>query len=213
MALPRSAAGLTRNTRIARPLTRLCDQKDPNVVAATTHPRPPWNVLGLPRAATADQVQGWRYVVLEEIVDSVALLRCWTWPLADERGHLVWPHEEQQDSTVTPVTSLRDELYIPNGIQRQPRIGDTFAVIADAPAKPWPHRTRHIAPLLKGRVFDVSAEARLAARLAYQGSVAAISAPEVFFTDESDGPEPAPRRFAAPELTLAPRETPGGATL
>jgi hypothetical protein len=170
--------------------------------------RPPWHVAGLPRARTADRTAGWRYVVLEEIVDGVALLRRWTWPLADERGHLVWLQDEQLDSTTAPVSGLRDQLYRPNGLQREPRIGDTFAVIADAAAGPWPASTRDLAPLLEGRVFDVSAEARLAARLAYQGSVAAVLPAPPEPAGEDQVPVAVARRPRAPELTVAPQPTP-----
>lgn len=165
--------------------------------------RPPWHVLGLPRARSAAEVAGWRYVVLEEIIDEVALLRRWAWPLADERGHLVWPHADQQDCTTTPVSVLREQLYGPSGLRRDPRIGDTFAVIAETAAGPWPARTRNLRPLLKGRVFDVSAEARLAARLAYHGSLAAVLPSPQPSTDEGRT-SAAPRRFRAPELTVAP---------
>jgi hypothetical protein len=174
---------------------------------AAADPRPPWKVVGLPKPRTAARAEGWRYVVLEEIVDDVALLRRWRWPVADERGHLVWPREEQQDSTATPVSALRDQLYTPNGLQREPRIGDTFAVIEDSAAKPWPVSTRNLGRVLEGRVFDVSAEARLAARLAYQGSVAAVlSSP--LPTDEEDLGPARPRRYGAPELTVAPAQRP-----
>jgi hypothetical protein len=142
-------------------------------------------------------------VVLEEIIDDVALLRRWGWPLADERGHLVWPHVEQQDCTTAPVSVLREQLYGPSGLRRDPRIGDPFAVIAETAAGPWPARTRNLRPLLKGRVFDVSAEARLAARLAYHGSLAAVLPSPQPSTDEGRT-TPAPRRFRAPELTVAP---------
>lgn len=171
-------------------------------VAAVHHP--PWHVLGLPRARSAAQVAGWRYVVLEEIIDDVALLRRWGWPLADERGHLVWPHVEQQDYTTTPVSVLREQLYGPSGLRRDPRIGDTFAVIAETAAGPWPGRTGNLGALLQGRVFDVSAEARLAARLAYQGSLAAVLPSPPTSTDDGAASGAAPRRFRAPELTVAP---------
>ena len=179
-----------------------------------TQGRPPWQVLGLPRARSAAQVQGWRYVVLEEIVDDVALLRRWSWPLADEHGHLVWPQEHQQDATTITLSLLRNQLYAPNGLQREPRIGDTFAVLPDdtqatqVGTRRWPVHTRDLARALAGHVFDVSAEARLAARLAYQGSLAAVlpaplPAPSPP-AGQSSAPAAPPRRYRAPELRLAP---------
>jgi hypothetical protein len=174
------------------------------MAGTTTNRRPPWHVPGLPRPRTAARTRWWRYVVLEEIVDDVALLRRWRWPLADERGHLVWEDEEQLDSTTIPVASLREQLYRPSGLERSPRIGDTFAVITDSPSRRWRSHAHNVAPLFSGRVFDVSAEARLAARLAYQGSVAAVlpSAPPP--TPGHAGSATVPRRFTAPELTVLP---------
>lgn len=172
--------------------------------AAVVHQRPPWHVLGLPPARSATHVAGWRYVVLEEIIDDVALVRRWEWPLADEHGHLVWPHLEQQDFTTTPVSVLREQLYGPSGLRRSPRIGDTFAVIADTAAGHWPAHTRNLQPLLQGRVFDVSAEARLAARLAYQGSLAAVLPSAPPSPEDGQAPATAPRRYRAPELNVAP---------
>jgi len=177
---------------------------------AAVHHRPPWHVLGLPPARSAAQVVGWRYVVLEEMIDDVALLRRWRWPVADELGHLFWADVAQQDCTTTPVGVLRDQLYGPSGLRRAPRIGDTFAVIADTAARRWPPSTRNLRPLLSGRVFDVSAEARLAARLAYQGSLAAVL-PAPGAPDEGRSGGAAPRRLRAPELTVAaPRLTRSG---
>jgi hypothetical protein len=134
----------------------------------------PWQPAGLPAAAVPAEVDGWRYVVVEEIVDAVAVLRRWRWPLADERGHLVWPAETQEDATTVPVALLQAQLYTPNGIQRAPRVGDAFAVVAPTAAARWPARTRDLRTVLAGSVFDVSAEARIAARLAYHGSLAAV---------------------------------------
>jgi len=151
---------------------------------AVVHQRPPWHVLGLPPARSAVQVAGWRY--------------------------LVWARVEQQDCTTTPVSVLREQLYGPSGLHRQPRIGDTFAVIADTAARHWPSRTRNLRPLLRGRVFDVSAEARLAARLAYQGSLAAVLPSPAASSGEAVRPAGAAPRLRAPELTVAaPRRTPG----
>ena len=166
---------------------------------------PPWHVAGLPPAETVEDTRGWRYVVVEEIVDHVALLRRWRWPVADPLGHLVWEHEEEQDSTAIPVVRLREQLYTPNGLQREPRVGDTFAVIVDGAVRRWPAQTQTPERVLKGRVFDVSAEARWAARLARQGSVAAVLPPPRTGTD-SASPTTTARRHAAPELTVTPRQ-------
>lgn len=163
----------------------------------------PWQPDGLPTVTAVDDVAGWRYVVLEEIVDAVAVLRRWRWPLADERGHLVWPAETQEDATAVPVELLQAQLYTPNGLQRTPRVGDTFAVVSDTAAR-WPARTLDLRTVLAGSVVDVSAEARLAARLAYQGSLAAVRPTPGGLAAAVDVQVEQARRLPAPRLTVGP---------
>ena len=79
--------------------------------------------LARARAAPAENVadtRSWRYVVVEEIVDDVALLRRWRWPVADPLGHLVWKREEEQDSTAIPVNSLREAAVRPERVAATP---------------------------------------------------------------------------------------------
>lgn len=101
----------------------------------------PWQPEGLPAAR---EVGDWRYVVVEELIDGLALLRRCSWPFADERGHLVWP-DEAADATTATVILLQAQLYTPNGLRRDPRIGDTFAVVADR-AGSWPDHTEDPSP-------------------------------------------------------------------
>jgi hypothetical protein len=56
----------------------------------------PWAPEDLPIAA--DELGSWSYVVLEEIVDHVALLRRWPWPVVDPLGRLLWPEGAEHDS-------------------------------------------------------------------------------------------------------------------
>lgn len=173
------------------------------MIREAEHQGVPWHVDGLPVVTEAADVKGWRYVVVEEIVDAVAVLRRWRWPSADELGHLVWLDDVQEDATTVPVEVLRTQLYTPNALERDPRVGDTFAMVADTAPTHWPRRTRNLGRVFSGRVFDVSAEARLAARLAYQGSLAAIAPAEQMTTGTDIVDDGRPRRFAAPELTVA----------
>ncbi len=170
-----------------------------------TDRRVPWHVRGIEPARDLASVEHWRYVVIEEVLDGVAVLRCWHWPAADDLGHLVWPAEVQDDATAVPVRALREQLYDPNTLRREPRIGDTFALVSDSPPGRWPRRTGDLARVLTGRVFDISAEARVAGRLAYRGSLAAIEpAPP---GPGTSAPEQATRSVAAPELTVHARAT------
>lgn len=138
----------------------------------------PWFPSGLRKhvADAGDLRGGWCYVVLEEIIDGVALLLRWPWPLADDEGRLFW-HQDDDDEVreaSVPVVVLRDELYRPSKVRRPPRVGDTFAVRRAGTAG-WdgPGVVTDLRDLFPDDVFDVSAEARLAARLAYGGSLVA----------------------------------------
>jgi hypothetical protein len=136
----------------------------------------PWFPSGLHRyAADAAELRaGWCYVVLEEIVDGVALLLRWPWPLADAQGRLFWPPDDDEElcEACVPVGVLREQLYRPNKVQRAPRVGDTFAVRREN-TEGWtaPGAVTDLRSLFPSDVLDVTAEARLAARLAYQGSL------------------------------------------
>ena len=134
----------------------------------------PWCPPGLKQFTRGDPQTDCRYVVLEEIVEGSALLLCWPWPLADERGRLFWPEDDDLEpgEASIDVEVLREELYRPSKVERAPRVGDTFAVERIDDAR-WndPEPVPHVRELFPGVVFDVSAEARLAAKLAYAGSL------------------------------------------
>ncbi|MEO6700435.1 MAG: hypothetical protein ABIP57_02930 [Jatrophihabitantaceae bacterium] len=134
----------------------------------------PWAPEDLP--ATQDDLRGgWSYTVLEELVDELALLRRWPWPLVDQNGRLIWPGGAEQDThwTTVPVELLRAQLYLPNRLVRTPRCGDTFAEWAGTSR--WRRRAvRDVRELFDGTVYDISAAAREAAKIAYLGGVAAV---------------------------------------
>lgn len=134
-----------------------------------------WAPEDLPTAA--DELGSWSYVVLEEIVDDVALLRRWPWPVVDPLGRLLWPDdtEHEHDSAAVDLELLKAQLYDANGIERAPRCGDTFAVPLHA-GEHW--RSAHVNDLRRilgdEIIYDISADAREAAKIAYQASVGAI---------------------------------------
>jgi hypothetical protein len=135
----------------------------------------PWAPEDLPIAA--DDLARWSYVVLEEIVDDIAVLRRWPWPVVDPLGRLLWPDgaEHESNAIAVDVELLTAQLYTPNKIQRQPRCGDTFAVQGDAvhhSHERSPHDLRDV--LGSHEMYDVSADAREAAKIAYQSSLGAI---------------------------------------
>ena len=145
----------------------------------------PWAPEDLPVAATALRAH-WHYVVLEEIVDGVALFRRWAWPSVDQLGHLVWPTSDEHATwaATIDIADLRAQVYEPNGIQRHPRCGDTFAMTATV-NDVW-RRGRHTdnaRTLFGDWVYDISADAREAAKIAYQGSLAPVAPEEA--TDDT----------------------------
>ncbi len=120
----------------------------------------------------------WQYVVVEEIVGATIELMRWPWPRADSRGRLFWTRdaEERVMTAAVPQRLVRLQLYRPNHLVRRPRAGDTFAARITSPAPGWTGdlEVGDLADIFPGPVYDVSAEAREAAKLAYQGASAAV---------------------------------------
>lgn len=136
------------------------------------------------RWAAFDQ---WRYVLIEEVVDGVAELCQWPWPLTDQNGRLIWLPEyaDAVEVAAVSVELMRMQMYEPNGLQRVPRPGDTLACLAheellgawvsispaDPVTLPVVEDVREIFPR---RVFDITAEARAASKLAYLAASTAV---------------------------------------
>jgi hypothetical protein len=125
----------------------------------------------------ADDLGAWSYIVLEEIVDDVALLRRWPWPVVDPLGRLLWPDgtEYESDDAAVDLELLKAQLYGPNRIEREPRCGDTFAAPRGADERWRSRRAEDLRDLLGAAdVYDISADAREAAKIAYQSSLGAV---------------------------------------
>lgn len=142
-------------------------------------PAPPWfppSLRGAVKRAEKLRTE-WQYVVVEEVVGATAELMRWPWPSADRVGRLCWDDDagDRVMFAVVPQRFLRLQLYAPNHLERRPRAGDTFAVRLTGPAG-WgtEEEVADLADLLPGAVYDVSADAREAAKLAYQGASAAV---------------------------------------
>ena len=142
---------------------------------------PPWwppSLLGAVRRAEKLREE-WQYVVVEEVVGSTVELMGWPWPSADRLGRVFWDDdaEDRVMSAAIAQRLLRLQLYAPNHLQRRPRAGDTFAVRFTGTAG-WGDDARvfDLAVIFPGAVYDISADAREAAKLAYQGASAAVFA-------------------------------------
>jgi hypothetical protein len=136
----------------------------------------------------AELASDWAYVVVDEIVDERIGLSASPWPGRDERGRLRFADPEQ-DQLVGVAREAFEEFVRKNRVvgavaadrepdpgvadalrEREVRIGDAFAI---------PRRT--VAASAKGggrkawagaRVYDISREARAAAKLAGAAAVA-----------------------------------------
>jgi len=135
----------------------------------------PWNPEDLP-VPVAD-LAALSYVVVEEVVGPLALLRRWPWPEVDLLGRLVWlgESESQSDAAAIAVELLRAQLYTPSKLTRRPRCGDAFAV-CDTVEAAWQaeEQVSDLRALFSGAVYDISADAREAAKLAYHAGLGAV---------------------------------------
>jgi hypothetical protein len=135
----------------------------------------PWQPEDLP--LPAEDLTALSYVVLEEVVGPLALLRRWSWPDVDPLGRLIWLDDSEYGSGAAAVTIdlLRAQLYAPSKLKRRPRCGDTFAV-RDAASSAWQaeEQVSDLRTLFSGSVYDISADAREAAKLAYHAGLGAV---------------------------------------
>jgi hypothetical protein len=137
----------------------------------------PWAPEDLP--VSGEALRSWSYVMLEELVDDVALLRRRAWPVVDRFGRLVWPTlgESETQTAVVDVGLLVVHLYRPTGLWRRPRSGDVFAV--EAVGRGWRGSGNRdlvdVASVFAGELYDVSDAAREAARVAHLAAVAPVT--------------------------------------
>ncbi len=163
------------------------------------------------QAATqgAQELRDFAYVVVEESVDRLVVLMTWPWPEADDQGRVFWPAEAESDykTAVTTRDLLRDQLYRPSRLVRLPRLGDVYAARHLGPGWQSPGVVTDVRQLFDGDVYDISADAREAAKLAYQGAAASVLTANA--SDELDRrllSEAAKRRGrrTVKKLTIAP---------
>ncbi len=145
------------------------------------------------------------YVVLEEAVDQRFVLLAWTWPRADVSGHLYWPERPERGPKSATIDGhlLRDQVYRPSRIHREPRLGDVYAAARLGQGWDSGEVVQDARTLFAGPVYDISAEAREAAKLSYLGALAPVEGVEEG-NDEARRllAEAARRREAMPVRTL-----------
>ena len=134
-----------------------------------------WRPEALQAATQAGEELGdFAYVVVEESVDRLIVLMAWQWPEADDKGRLFWPMEEESDSktAVTTRDLLQYQLYRPSRLMRLPRLGDVYAASHLGPGWEGSNLVTDVRQLFDGEIYDISADAREAAKLAYHGAAA-----------------------------------------
>lgn len=158
----------------------------------------PWRPERLTRTGLRVH-EGLRYLVVEEVVDGICVLLAWPWPHVDRQGRLTWSTDDADPlEIVVPLEQLRDQVYR-GRLQRDPRCGDTFAgALATTVPVPATGLVDDLRPLFPDGLYDVSADAHTAAKLAYQGGLADVPPPPA-----GEPPERAPDRGRAPHLSLA----------
>lgn len=126
---------------------------------------------------TVSDAKSLAYIVIDEIVDDVATLAIHPWPVADEQGRVRFPELGACRHAAVSVRALETELYH-GWLEREPRVGDVFgAALTDAGRR---RLSRHddtrcqLRSLLSPPVYDLSPDARIAAKLAYYAAMAPV---------------------------------------
>jgi hypothetical protein len=147
----------------------------------TATERPPWlpDSLGAHRLTT-DDVKRLSYIVVDEIVDDVATLAVYPWPVADAAGRVRFPDLSACRHVALSRQALEDELYH-GSLERDPRPGDVFGAVLTDAAKRRLARHDHLTwrsprSLVDPPIYDMSADARRLAKLAYYAAMTTVLA-------------------------------------
>lgn len=147
----------------------------------------PWRPQTIPRLSTRKM----RYVVVDEIFADLAELSVSEWPVLDASGRLRFLGEETMHVEVEAERMrlfLRRHRMPRKGASRELRVGDAFGVaiepggldafvshLAEDPPSTASERRKALDPAtwdwLRPPVFDVTADAREGAKLAYSAAV------------------------------------------
>lgn len=144
--------------------------------------RRPWVPDAL---ADLPDVDGLSYVAVDEIVGEVVALSVCAWPASDGHGRLRFDDTSRGHALVS-WHELRDTLYR-GRLRRNPRVGDVFAAkVPDAILNRLQtgedvvlDESLELREVMPGDVYDVSADARRVAKLAFYSA----AAPPTSWTD------------------------------
>jgi hypothetical protein len=119
------------------------------------------------------------YIVIDEIVDDVATLALHPWPVADNHGRVRFPDLDACRHAAVSLGALKSQLYH-EWLERDPRVGDVFGAVLSSAAKQALTRRdntrRQLRSLLIPPIYDLSQDARVAAKLAYYAAMAPVLA-------------------------------------
>ncbi|MGY1670303.1 ComEC/Rec2 family competence protein [Geodermatophilus sp. SYSU D00710] len=144
--------------------------------------RRPWRPAAVPPEDVPDEsLRDLSYVVVDENVGVLTTLGVSPWPAADGYGRLRFDVPADRGHVVVHHAELHDTLYA-GWLSREPRVGDAFAVrIAPAVEARLAagddvslDAELRLADVFVGEVYDVSAEARTVAKLAYYAAMAPV---------------------------------------
>jgi hypothetical protein len=144
--------------------------------------RPAWLPLSL-REAGQDlkSVGRLSYIVVDEIVDDVVTLAIHRWPVADRDGRVRFLDLAECHHVAVSLHVLQTQLYR-GWLARAPRLGDVFGAVLTESARRrlavdddvrW---RRGLHSLLEPPIYDLSADARVVAKLAYYAAMAPVLA-------------------------------------
>ncbi|MET0764921.1 MAG: hypothetical protein ABWY29_08645 [Blastococcus sp.] len=144
-------------------------------------PLRPWAPPAVPSEMLTPQLS---YIVVDEIVGNTVTLTVSVWPGSDDRGRVRFPQGAEgspRGHLLVHLKELRERLY-EGWLRRAPRVGDAFAaVLGDGVATRLREsgevvldRGTRLLDALPGPVADLSAEARVVAKLAFFAAVAGV---------------------------------------
>lgn len=163
---------------------------------------------------TVDDAKRLSYIVVDDIMDDTVTLAVHPWPAADEEGRVRFPDLKACQHAAVSLRHMQTQIYRRGRLQRDPRVGDVFgAVVSDAAKQVLTSRedtTCELNWLLTPPIYDLSREARVAAKLAYYAAMTPLLAEaqvQRWNLAEKEGP-PASKAKKRPPSGVRPGSVP-----
>ncbi len=131
---------------------------------------------------TVDDARRLSYIVVDDIMDDTVTLAVHPWPVADEDGRVRFVDLNACQHATVSLREMETQIYRRRRLRREPRVGDVFgAVVNDAAKRVLSKRedtTSELSSLLTPPIYDLSRDARVAAKLAYYAAMTPLLAEE-----------------------------------